>query len=342
MNFPKQIDLRSDTVTQPTPEMLQAMMTAEVGDDVFGEDPTVNKLEQKAAALFGMEAALFCPSGTMTNQIGIKILTSPLCEVICDRASHIYNYEGGGMAFTSAVSIRTVNGDRGRLKAQDVLDNINPDDVHFPVTRLVAIENTCNKGGGSCYDFSEIKKIHKVCRENNLLLHLDGARLFNALAESRQIPKDYGKLFDTISICLSKGLGAPAGSVLISNHENIKKARRVRKVLGGGMRQAGYLAAAGIYALDHHVKRLKDDHQRAKVLEKALRSAAFTDDVLPAETNIVIFRLNEKYDDAEFISTLKEKGILAVQMDKKLMRFVTHLDFNDAMLERVVKVLKKM
>lgn len=336
------IDLRSDTVTKPTPGMLQVMMEAEVGDDVFGEDPTVIRLEQKAASLFGMEAALFCPSGTMTNQIGINILTNPLCEVICDSTSHIYRYEGGGLAFNSAVSIRTVNGDRGRLKAQDVMDNVNPDDVHCPITRVVALENTCNKGGGSCYDFSEIQKIHQVCRAHHLLMHLDGARLFNALAETNQTPKDYGQLFNTISICLSKGLGAPAGSVLMSSKDNIAKARRVRKALGGGMRQAGYLAAAGIYALDHHVKRLKEDHLRAKEIGKALASCTFVEYLLPVETNIVIFRLNEKYDDETFLSKLRERGILAVQMDKRLMRFVTHLDFNDLMLEKVVRELKRL
>ncbi len=338
----KLIDLRSDTVTKPTPGMLQAMLEAEVGDDVFGEDPTVNRLERKAAGLFGMEAALFCPSGTMTNQIGIKVLTTPLCEVICDRLSHLYLYEGGGLAFNSAVSVRTVTGDRGRLKAQDVLDNINPEDVHLPVTKVVTLENTCNKGGGSCYDFSEIKKIHDACRKHDLRLHLDGARLFNALTESKQTPKDYGKIFDTISICLSKGLGAPAGSLLISSADNIKNARRVRKVLGGGMRQAGYLAAAGIYALDEHVKRLKDDHARARQIGNALQSASFAEDVLPVETNIVIFRLNNKYEDDAFLAQLKKNGILAVQMSARLMRFVTHLDFDDVMLERVVAVLRKM
>ncbi len=322
--------------------MLQAMMEARVGDDVFGEDPTVNMLEQKAANLFGRDAALFCPSGTMTNQTAIKVLTQPLCEVICDKAAHIYKYEGGGLAFNSSVSVRTLNGDRGRLKAMDVLENINPDDEHCPVTKVVALENTCNKGGGSCYDFEEIKKIHKVCRQYDLSLHLDGARLFNALAESKQTPKDYGTLFDTISICLSKGLGAPAGSLLISSKDNIKKARRVRKALGGAMRQSGYLAAAGIYALDHHVKRLKEDHQRAKSIARVLESCSFVEYMLPVETNIIIFGLNEKYTDEAFLVILKKKGILAVQMDRRMMRFVTHLDFDDAMLEKFEKEIKRM
>lgn len=343
MSTKRFIDLRSDTVTRPTPGMLQAMMEAKVGDDVFSEDPTVNKLEQKIAALFGMEAAIFCPSGTMTNQIGINVLTTPFCEVICDRLAHVYLYESAGMAFNSSVSSRTIDGDRGRLTAQQVLDNINGDDVHQPITKVVSLENTANKGGGACYDFNEIKKIHKVCKENNLYLHLDGARLFNALVESKQTPKDYGKLFDTISICLSKGLGTPAGSVLLSSKENIKKARRVRKVLGGAMRQAGYLAAAGIYALDNHVKRLKDDHRRAKVIGKALEASSFVKSVNPVETNIVIFYLNDKYGDTEFIQKLHDNGILAFTMGKqKIVRFVTHLDVDDAMTEKVVKVVGKL
>ena len=336
------IDLRSDTVTRPTPGMLQAMMSAPVGDDVFHEDPTVIELEQKIANLFGMEAALYCPSGTMTNQIAIKILTHPLEEVICHRLAHVYNYEGGGMAFNSGVSIRTVQGNQGRLNANDILENINPDDVHCPVTSLVALENTCNKGGGCCYDFKEIKAIHNVCKDHNLFLHLDGARLFNALTETEETPKDYGALFDTISICLSKGLGAPIGSVLLSNEENIRKARRIRKVLGGGMRQVGYLAAAGIYALDHHVQRLKEDHQRAKALETCLLQREYVDEVLPVETNIVIFKLNNSFEDAEFLAELKKHEIMGVQMGPKLMRFLTHLDFNDAMLEKTVKALDKI
>lgn len=336
------IDLRSDTVTRPTPGMLEAMMQARVGDDVFNEDTTVNALEQKAAALFGMEAAVYCPSGTMTNQIAIKILTEPLNEVICDRLSHVYNYEGGGMAFNSAVSIRTVDGDRGRLTAQDVLTNINPDDVHCPPTKVVALENTCNKGGGAYYDFEEIKAIKSVCQENNLSLHLDGARLFNALTETEESPEDYGHLFDTISICLSKGLGAPVGSLLISSAENIRKARRIRKVLGGGMRQAGYLAAAGIYALDNHVARLSEDHARAKILGQTLEKCSFVEAVLPVDTNIVIFRLNDRYNDQAFLEKLKAQHVLAVQMGPKLMRLVTHLDFGDEMLEQVVVVLKRL
>ncbi len=336
------IDLRSDTVTRPTAGMLDAMMSAQVGDDVFGEDPTVNKLEQKASALFGMEAALFCPSGTMTNQIAINVLTTPMCEVICSGMSHLYYYESAGMAFNSSVSTRTINGDRGRLTAQDVLDNINPDDVHNAITKVVALENTVNKGGGACYDFNEIKKIHKVCKAKSLSLHLDGARLFNAIAESKQSPKDYGKLFDTISVCLSKGLGAPVGSLLLSTKGNIHKARRVRKVFGGGMRQAGLLAAAGIYALDHHVQRLKEDHQRAKALGSALQAASFVESVVPVETNIVIFQLNAKYKGEAFIRKLAAHDIHAFTVKPQTVRFVTHLDFNDSMLGCMLRVIKKL
>ncbi|GIV33150.1 MAG: threonine aldolase [Chitinophagales bacterium] len=336
------IDLRSDTVTRPTPGMLQAMMCAEVGDDVFGEDPSVNRLEEKAALLFGKEAALFCPSGTMTNQIAIHILTGPFCEVICDKLSHIYLYESAGMAFHSRASVRPLEGIRGRLCASDIEANIHPDDIHLPISKVVALENTCNKGGGSCYDFAEIKKIHSVCKTHHLYLHLDGARLFNALAETGESPRDYGALFDTISICLSKGLGAPAGSLLISSSENIQKARRVRKVMGGGMRQAGYLAAAGIYALDHHVPRLKEDHKRARALGETLQSASFVSELYPVETNIVLFTLNDKYDDHSFLKKLQEENILAVAMAPRMMRMVTHLDFNDDMLEKTIRVLKSL
>jgi len=337
----KIIDLRSDTVTRPTQGMLDAMMSAEVGDDVFGEDPTVNRLEQKAAEMFGMEAAIFCPSGTMTNQIALNVLTEPMCEVICSNVAHIYLYESAGLAFNSSVSARTVEGNRGRLFAQDILKNSNPDDdVHLAITKVVALENTSNKGGGACYDFNEIKKIYKVCKANNLRLHLDGARLFNALAETKQTPNDYGKLFNTISVCLSKGLGAPAGSLLLSSGENIRKARRVRKVFGGGMRQAGYLAAAGIYALDNHIVRLIDDHQRAKAIAEALESASFVEYVLPVETNILIFQLNKKYTGDAFIRKLAKQGILAFAMNQQTVRFVTHLDVDDAGIEHVVKVLR--
>jgi threonine aldolase len=335
------IDLRSDTVTKPTPGMLEAMFSAKVGDDVFEEDPTVQELEEKSARLFGKEAGIFCASGTMCNQIAINVLTLPLSEIICDKSSHIYYYEGGGFAFNSGCSMRMVNGNRGRITAQDVIDNINPDNVHMPVTTLVSLENTHNKGGGSIYSSDEIAAISDASRKNKLKIHLDGARIFNAIAETKQSTSEIGKYFDTISFCLSKGLGAPVGSVLVSTKEKIKQARRVRKVLGGGMRQAGYLAAAGLYALDHHVHRLKDDHQRAKELGRVLSSLSYIQEVLPVETNIIVFTLADSINPDKFLHYLLENKIKAVPFGKNTIRFVTHLDITDDMLTQAIDILKK-
>ena len=263
------IDFRSDTVTKPTPGMLQAMITAKVGDDVFGEDPSINELEQMSAAMFGMESGLFCPSGTMTNQIAIKCHTQSGDEVICDESAHVYQYEGGGIAFNSGASVKLLYGDRGRMNADQIKAAINQDDDHKAHTSLVCIENTSNRGGGSCYDLNEIKKIKQVCRENDLALHLDGARLWNAMVAKNETPKQYGGTFDSISICLSKGLGCPVGSVLLGKKDFIKKARRIRKVFGGAMRQGGIIAAAGIYALKNNIERLKQDHDHAKQIGDA-------------------------------------------------------------------------
>ena len=323
------VDLRSDTITRPTPSMLEAMMHATVGDDVFEADPTVNALQEKVANLFGMEAAIFCPSGTMTNQIAIRIHTQPQDEVICANTSHIYLYEGGGMMSNSMVSPMLLVGDRGRITAAQVQEAINPDDVHRPVSRLVSLENTMNKGGGAIYHIDQIKEIQKVCQSNQLGLHLDGARLFNALVETGEDPKQYGALFDTISICFSKGLGAPVGSVLIGSKDKIKQARRVRKVFGGGMRQAGYLAAACIYALDHHIDRLKVDHQRARQIGQICSELSFIEEVYPVDTNIVIVRLVSGISEQELLVKLKDQQVLAVGFGKGLVRFVTHLDFTD-------------
>ena len=336
------IDVRSDTVTKPTHEMLEAMMQARVGDDVFGEDETVNALQEKAAALFGMEAALFCSSGTQTNQIAIKVNTQPGDEVICSDLAHIYLYEGGGIAFNSGASVRLLQGDRGRFTAQQVADNINKKtDVHFPLTRMVGIENTMNKGGGACWNFDELKKIKAVCKEQGLAFHLDGARLFNALVAKNETAAQYGNLFDTISICLSKGLGAPVGSLLLGTQEHIAKARRIRKVLGGGMRQAGYLAAAGIYALDHHVPRLSEDHLKAKTLETTLQQLPYVESVLPAETNVVIFKLKEQFPMDEFLSYLQQHQVKAVSMGKQTIRFVMHLDISATLFDQLLGLLKK-
>ena len=334
------IDFRSDTVSQPTPAMLDFMHQAPLGDDVFGEDPSIIQLETKTASLFGMEAGLFCPSGTMTNQIALKTHTQAGDEIICDELSHIYQYEGGGIAFNSGCSVKLLQGDRGRINATQVRAAINPEDVHKPITSLISIENTTNRGGGACYDFTAIEQIKAVAEEYNLGLHLDGARLFNALIHKNESPLIYGKTFDSISICLSKGLGAPVGSVLIGKSAFIKKARRWRKVFGGGMRQAGMLAAAGIYALDHHVERLKEDHQNALLISSCLEKKSFVEQVLGVETNIVIAQIGGKYTAASFAAALKEQGILTIAMTPTLIRFVLHLNITKEQIEKTIHAIE--
>ncbi len=335
-------DFRSDTVTRPTEEMRRAMMDAKVGDDVFGEDPSVNALQEKIAGMFGMEAAIFCPSGTMTNQIAIKVHTQPGDEVICADNTHVYVYEGGGMARNSGSQARVLHGDRGRITAQQVLQAINPNDVHKPHTSLVCLENTANRGGGSCYDFEEIKRIKEVCNEHQLKLHLDGARLFNALIAKKETPEQYGTIFDSISICLSKGLGCPVGSVLLGAKDFIAKAKRVRKVFGGGMRQAGFLAAAGIYALDHHIKRLTEDHTHAKQIAEALKQKDFIGEILPVETNILIFEVRGKYTAASLAQKLKENNMLVIPISANQIRMVTHLDISREMIEDTLRILSML
>ncbi|WP_337941587.1 GntG family PLP-dependent aldolase [Mucilaginibacter jinjuensis] len=332
------VDLRSDTVTKPTPGMLEAMWSAKVGDDVFGEDESINELEAKAAAMFGMEAGIFCPSGTMTNQIAIKCFTQPLDELIADQTAHVYRYEGGGIAFNSGVSTRLLNGYRGILTAEMIEPEINAENIHYPHTSLVVLENTVNKGGGSCYTLEQIASIAELCKANNLKLHLDGARIFNALAHTGDKAVDYGKYFNGISVCLSKGLGAPVGSVLLADKATIKYARRLRKVFGGGMRQAGFLAAAATYALDHHVERLKIDHAHAQILAEELAKCDWVTNVLPAETNIVLFDTIQPAD--VMLAKLEEKGIKANSTDKHRIRFVTHLDVHPNQVEYTVQVLK--
>lgn len=336
------IDLRSDTVTKPSKDMLEYMMNAPVGDDVFEDDPTINKLQELAAKRFGMDAALYCPSGTMTNQIAIKTHTQPGDEVICDIGAHVYNYEGGGIALNSGASVRLLQGDHGRFSADQVKNAIQPDNVHYPVSRLVVVENTSNSGGGTCWDFDEIKKIKQVCSDNNLSLHLDGARLFHALIETNQTEKDYGEIFDSISICLSKGLGAPVGSLLLGSTAFIKRARRFRKVLGGGMRQAGYIAAAGIFALENNVKRLKEDHSRAKTLENMLLDHPIVKSVIPAQTNIVIFELIDSWNSQKLIDIMKNENIILIPRNDRSIRLVTHLDFNDEMLDKTISAFKSI
>jgi len=335
-----QIDFRSDTVTLPTSDMLQAMMIAPVGDDVFGEDPSINRLESMAAKMFGMDAALFCPSGTMSNQIAIKCHTQPGDEVICEKQAHIFIYEGGGIAFNSGSQARVIEGDRGRISADQVFSLINPDDVHKPHSSLVCLENTSNRGGGSCYDFAEIKKIRKVCSDNGMLLHLDGARLFNALVAKKETPLQYGEQFDSISICLNKGLGCPIGSILIGRKDFIKKARRIRKVLGGGMRQAGFMAAAGIFALDHHVERLQEDHGHAKRIADALNKKDFTKSIMPVETNIVIANTKPEFPAAGIAQKLRERNIRVIDISPFQVRFVTHLGISSHMIEQTIGQLQ--
>ncbi len=335
------INLLSDTVTKPTPGMLAAMWAAEVGDDVFREDPTVNALEAKCAAMFGHEAALFCPSGTMTNQIALKVHTRPLDEVICDEMSHIYQYEVGGYAFHSGIAVNLLKGENGILTADLVDAAVRPRQDWLPKSSLVVIENTCNKGGGSIYPLENIQAIRVVCKKHNLALHLDGARLFNALVETGDSPAALGAEVDSISICLSKGLGAPVGSVLVGSQSFIAEARRVRKVMGGGMRQAGYLAAAGIYALDHQVERLRDDHEHARLLAATLAELPYVTSIRPVQTNIVIFDLMPTVAPAAFLDYLKKNGVVASAFGPQTIRFVTYLDVTREMVEHAIYILKK-
>jgi threonine aldolase len=334
--------------------MLQAMMSAKVGDDVFGEDPSINELETMAASMFGMEAAIFCPSGTMTNQIAIKCHTQPGDEVICDESAHVYQYEGGGIAFNSGASVKLLHGDRGRITAQQVKDAINPDDAHRANTSLVCLENTSNRGGGSCYDFEEIKKIKTVCSENKLAFHLDGARIWNALVaknsahgvlragSSGETAKQYGEVFDSISVCLSKSLGCPVGSLLLGKKDFIKKARRVRKVFGGGMRQAGFLAAAGIYALENNIKRLAEDHAHAKEIAETISKKGFVQLVLPVETNIIIFELNDSITAPALVEKLKEHDILGYAIAPNRVRLVVHLDITKEMVKLTIREIENL
>jgi threonine aldolase len=322
--------------------MMDAMMRAVVGDDVLGDDPTVKELESMMAKMFGKDDAIFCPSGTMTNQIAVKAHTRPGEEIICDETSHVYRFEAGGIAFNSGCSVRLVHGDQGRMKPEQILENINPDNVHYPQTSLVIAENTSNMGGGSIYNFNDLVKISEICRQRKLLFHLDGARLFNALVETEERSEEYGKIFDSISICFSKGLGAPVGSVLIGNQDFIHKARRIRKVFGGGMRQAGYLTAAAIYAMNNNISRLKEDHRRAKELARFLSSVSFVESVMPVQTNIIIVTLNNKYAQAELLGLLKEKGLWAVGFGFDKIRFVTHMDLTDDMLAGAFKIFSEL
>ena len=337
------IDLRSDTVTKPTKGMLDAMLTAEVGDDVYKEDPSVNALEKRLADMFGMDEALIFPTGSMANQAALKLHTNPGEQVICDKYAHIYNYEGGGASFNSGISCKLIDGNRGMFTAEQAEASINPPDFyHSPLTSLIAIENTTNKGGGACWDFEELNRIRKVADKHNLGYHLDGARLWNALVNKGENPKEYGELFDTISVCLSKGLGCPLGSVLLGNKDLMKGAIRIRKILGGGMRQVGFAAATGLYALDHHFERLSEDHKKAKEIGEVLSQISSIKKVEPIETNIVIFELNDDVDETQFLNTLNQKNIKIIGMGSNKLRMVTHLDYTDMMHNKLLTVLKAL
>lgn len=335
------IDLRSDTVTKPSHQMLTAMIEAETGDDVYKEDPSVNLLEHRVAALFGMESGLFFPTGSMANQAAIKLHTQPGEQLICDKWAHVYNYEGGGVSFNSGVSCKLIDGNRGMITANQVLESINPPDFyHSPLTSLVCIENTTNKGGGACYDLDKLIEIKNVCAANGLGLHLDGARLMNAIVAKDQDPKEYSKIFDTISICFSKGLGTPLGTVLVGKNKLMKNAIRVRKVLGGGMRQVGYVAAAGLYALDNNINRLAEDHSRAIEIAACLEKQDYVRDLEQTETNIVIFYLKDGWSEETFMEDLLHENIKISNMGHGKLRIVTHLDYTDGMHQKFLDFLE--
>jgi len=342
--MPDLIDLRSDTVTKPTPAMRRAMFEAPVGDDVFGQDPTVNALQEKAAALLGHEAALFVPSGTMANQLAIKILTRPGDEVLLEAGSHPFNFESGAAAVISGVQLHPLPGRRGLLSPEQITAAVRPDDPHFPPTRAVVLENTHNRGGGTVYPLAAVAAVRAAAQEKGLVMHLDGARLFNACAATGVKPAEYARHFETVSFCLSKGLGAPVGSVLAGSRDLIHQARRWRKVLGGGMRQAGILAAAGLYALDHHLQRLAQDHENAKLLAQGLTEIqGLVLDPDEVETNIVIFQVTRPGLTApDLAARLKAEGVLVLAMGPDRIRAVTHLDVDTAGIRRAIEVMAEV
>jgi threonine aldolase len=336
------IDLRSDTVTKPSEGMLNAMMQAKVGDDVFGDDPEINQLQQNTANYFGMEAGLFFPSGTMANQVAIKTHTQPGDEVICDSTAHVYRYEGGGIATNSGASVRLLQGVRGIFSAEEITQNINSDDVHFPRTSLLVVENTVNKGGGICWNETQLDSVSETGKSHGLAVHLDGARLWNALVYTGQDPLKYGKWFDSISVCFSKGMGCPVGSVLLGTQSFINQAKRHRKRFGGGMRQAGFLAAAASYALENNIARLALDHQKAKHLESVLKELSWVEEIMPVETNIVLFKMSSLEKALEMVTNLKQQNVLAVSTGGGWIRFVTHLDISEENINELSGILKSL
>jgi threonine aldolase len=337
------IDLRSDTVTRPTPGMRAAMHAAEVGDDVFRDDPTVIRLEERVAELFGKEAALFVPSGTMSNQIAVKAHTHPGDELLCDVNCHIYNYEAGGPAQLSGVTCRTLDGDFGVLDVTQLEDTIRPDDEHQVRTRLVCLENTHNRGGGRVYPLEKIQAIHEWTRKHDLILHLDGARLWNAIVATGIAAKQWARRFDSVSVCFSKGLGAPVGSALAGPKELVARGRRIRKLFGGGMRQAGVVAAAALYALDHHVERLAEDHRNAQTIARAIADTPGLTLTPPeVETNLIWFEVDRERCTAKTLATaLKERGVLIHAAGPQRLRACTHLDVSAAQAERAAEAIRR-
>ncbi len=340
----KPIDLRSDTVTRPTLEMRKAMSEAEVGDDVFGEDPTVNALQERVAKLLGKEAALFVPSGTMANQLAIKSHTQPGDEVVIEATSHPYNFEGGGGAVLSGIQFHCLKGVRGILEASQIEESIRPDDHHFPVTRLICLENTHNRGGGSIYPIDKMAEIYRLAKSKGLSVHLDGARLWNASIATGTSLREYGQWADSVSVCLSKGMGSPIGSLVAGSKAFIDRVHRFRKMFGGGMRQVGIIAAAGLYALDHHFDRLKEDHQHAKRLAVGLKELKGVSlDPRHVETNIVIFDVTDSgRTGAQIAEAMRQHGVLIHAFGKTQIRLVTHLEITDEDVEVAIKTFEEV
>jgi threonine aldolase len=340
------IDLRSDTVTKPTPGMLAAMTSAAVGDDVFGEDPTVNELERRTAALFGLEAGLFVPSGTMANQIAVRVHCRPQDEILLESTSHIYLWESGGAAALSGVTCRPLDSrtSDGRFDAGDFAGKIRPDDIHAVRTRLVALEVTHNRGGGTITSPDAINDISRWARHHKLAMHLDGARIWNAIVKTGVPAKVWGGMFDTVAVCFSKGLGAPVGSMLLGPRDLIEHGRRVRKLFGGAMRQAGYLAAACLYTLDHHIDRLAEDHENAQMIAKAVRDVpGFTLTPADVETNLVWFRVDARHGNAKQVAErLKAKGVLVAPLDEQVIRATTHLDVSREACRKAAQAIREL
>ncbi len=338
------IDLRSDTVTKPTPEMRAAIANAEVGDDVFNQDPTVIRLQETVAAMFGKETALFVPSGTMSNQIGVRIHTQPGDELLCDADCHIYNYEAGGPAVLAGVTCRTLDGDFGILDVSQLEDKKRPINEHLVKTRLVCLENTHNRGGGKVYPLEKIQAISQWARQNDLAMHLDGARLWNAIVATGIPAKDWAEPFDTVSVCFSKGLGAPIGSALLGPKDLMAKARFVRKQYGGGMRQVGIAAAGALYAVENHIDRLADDHQNAQIIAKAIVDIPGLRLHPPEiETNLIWFHIDPDLGTSQqIVDALKENGVLMHKLGPYTIRACTHLDVTEQQAKQVAEIIGKV